>query len=74
MAYKSNDRCLDKAGDDEPIFVFRAQDALMIPAIRYWLGQAQITLTPDHYAEVIDLLDTVAQWQADHANQVKAPD
>jgi hypothetical protein len=37
MGRKKDDACLAKAGDDEPIFVLRAQDLTAPAVIGYWL-------------------------------------
>lgn len=39
MATKHTDTCLQKAADDEPIFVLRAQDKLAADTVRYWARQ-----------------------------------
>jgi hypothetical protein len=36
MATKHTDKCLEKAADDEPIFVLRAQDKLAANTVRHW--------------------------------------
>ena len=36
MATKATDSCLAKVGDDEPIFVLRAQDQLAPRTVRLW--------------------------------------
>lgn len=41
MATKNHDPCLDKCGDDEPIFVLRAQDFTAPMAVRFWLDNAK---------------------------------
>lgn len=40
MGFKSDDACLAKVADDEPIFVLRAQDRLAPRAIREWADRA----------------------------------
>ena len=36
MGYKKDDRCLDKAEDDEPIFVLLARDPIAAMVVEYW--------------------------------------
>ena len=36
MGYRNNDACLDKVGDDEPIFVLRAQDNTAPMVVDFW--------------------------------------
>jgi len=38
MATKLDDTCLEKASDDEPIFVLRAQDISSPHVIHFWLS------------------------------------
>lgn len=33
------DSCLNKAGDDEPVFVLRANDELAAEVVRYWASK-----------------------------------
>lgn len=39
-ATKYENPCFVSAGDDEPIFVLRAHDALAVPTIHYWIDLA----------------------------------
>jgi hypothetical protein len=38
MATKLTDQCLAKVGDDEPIFVLRAQDRFAPTVVRVWIA------------------------------------
>lgn len=40
MSTKRDDPCLKKAGEDEPIFVLRAQDRLAPKVVRQWADAA----------------------------------
>jgi hypothetical protein len=73
MGYKGNDRCLDKVGGDEPIFVLRAQDATMIRTIRFWLS-INHQISPEKRAEAEAHIEAVHGWQEGHDGQVKAAD
>ena len=66
MGTKHNDRCLDKAADDEPIFVLRAQDKLAPALVRQWALQmaghatmrgANAADVASKYAEAMALAD-----------------
>ena len=52
MATKLTDSCLQKVGDDEPIFVLRAQDMLAPGIVRAWairLHEWRCPAFPYHY-------------------------
>ena len=36
MSTKLTNKCLEKAADDEPIFVLRAQDIIASSTVKYW--------------------------------------
>lgn len=46
MATKHDCPCLEKAKDDEPIFVLRAQDKLAADTVRHWIQLARDHGTP----------------------------
>lgn len=78
MGLKATDECLKKAGEDEPLFVLRAQDILAPVLVRFWatLVEAQYkkegkTMTPKvKEAQVLAL--QMEDWQKAH--RVKIPD
>jgi hypothetical protein len=73
MALKSNDSCLQKAAEDEPIFVLRAQDTLAPELVREWADRAEDAGTPsEKVEEARDLARQMEDWQA--ANTSKVPD
>jgi hypothetical protein len=73
MGYKGNDRCLDKVGDDEPIFVLRAQDKLAPALVKLWVAMAKLNgLSPERQAEAIELAEKMEDWQVKVRN--KFPD
>ena len=87
MGYRYNDRCLAKVDANEPIFVLRAQDALAIETIQYWLFEANFqsfdgvrlkgaisTLSGEHYDEVRALVERMREWQAANRDRLKRPD
>jgi hypothetical protein len=71
MATKHTDSCLIKAGDDEPIFVLRAQDALAPGLVREWALQAQRLGTPhEKLQEAHMLAEKMVEWQRTHLSKV----
>jgi hypothetical protein len=71
MATKHTDTCLQKAADDEPIFVLRAQDELAFDLVRLWAlrfkrnheenGTFNVNIEAK-YNEAIELSNKMAQW------------
>lgn len=41
MGFKNDDRCLDAAEDDEPIFVLLARDVLGAELVKAWADRAE---------------------------------
>lgn len=73
MSTKHNDTCLQKAGDDEPIFVLRAQDVLAPGLVRDWAQQARREGAPPHKVdEARELASLMEVWQREHG--CKVPD
>jgi hypothetical protein len=63
MATKHNSPCLQKAADDEPIFVLRAQDKLASHFVRQWAVVAKAKgLSQDKYDEAMKCADAMEQW------------
>lgn len=64
---------LEKAGDDEPVFVLRAQDMLAPELVREWVFRARINGVPEEkVAEARRIADAMEDWQV--ANHRKMPD
>lgn len=60
---KYNNHCLDHAGDDEPLFVLRAQDNLAPTVIRSWAQLAESQkANPEKIAEARALADLMEAW------------
>jgi hypothetical protein len=74
MSTKSNDRCLAKVDDDEPIFVLRAQDATAPSRVLDWINGARSTLSEDHLQEALGAVVAMIEWQSQHPERVKLPD
>lgn len=64
MATKLTDTCLQKAADDEPIFVLRAQDKLAANLVRNWAQQAAMFLGNESpkVQEAFALADAMDRW------------
>jgi hypothetical protein len=73
MSLKSDDKCLEKVADNEPIFVLRAQDILAPRVVRYWARLADQSGVPrEKVAEAHKLADWMLDWQ--EANGAQFPD
>lgn len=63
MATKNNCSCLAKAAEDEPIFVFRAQDRLAPSFIRLWAQSAKLGgMSQAKYDEAIACCEAMEAW------------
>ncbi|MGH8639135.1 MAG: hypothetical protein ACREUZ_18525 [Burkholderiales bacterium] len=63
MATKHNSVSLDKARDDEPIFVLRAQDLLAPATVRHWAEDAEKAgCVAARVREARDLADAMERW------------
>lgn len=71
MATKHTDTCLQKAADDEPIFVLRAQDLSAPKVVRFWAEQYKADRNFDgdfcgprlaKYDEAMALADRMEKW------------
>lgn len=55
--------CLNKAADDEPVFVLRAQDACAPTHVRDWAEHAELRgCDPAKVAEARALADAMEAW------------
>jgi hypothetical protein len=65
--------CINKAADDEPVFVLRAQDVLAATTVRLWADMALLHGTPfEKLGEAYGLARLMDDWQAEHT--AKVPD
>lgn len=63
MATKHTDTCLQKAADDEPIFVLRAQDRLAPAVVRMWCEMAELMgVAPEKTREARNLAIRMEAW------------
>jgi hypothetical protein len=57
------DSCLNKAADDEPIFVLRGRDALAAEVVRFWATIAQDNNVPaGKVLDALTLADQMELW------------
>lgn len=70
---QSQSSCLNKASDDEPIFVLRANDECAPDIVMKWafayraskVAQGEMTQRQmDKYEEAIELADLMRKWKA----------
>ena len=59
------DSCFNKAADDEPIFVLRAQDKLSPQLIRLWAYMAELTgeVPEEKTKEAYHLASQMERWE-----------
>lgn len=75
MATKHNCKCIENAGDDEPIFVLRAQDKLAPSVVRFWADELADSDASDDRTkieEAYNLATEMEDWQS--VNGSKLPD
>lgn len=73
MSTKHNSICLEKAGDEEPIFVLRAQDELAPIIVELWAKLASTLGTSnDKVLRAQETAKQMQQWQLH--NPSKIPD
>ena len=73
---KHDSACLDKAGNEEPIFVLRAKDLFAIPVIEVWLMWFE-NLHGQSHPKAIEarmLVNKMLAWQGVPANGARLPD
>jgi len=59
--------CLNKAADDEPIFVLRAHDPIAGPTVRAWIALAEKHgLHKDKIIEAHNIADDMEDWHIEN--------
>jgi len=62
-------------GEDEPVFVFRAQDAMLLKVLAYYHFICMKEGSPRrHLDKILDGRDQIAEWQKDSENFTKIPE
>ena len=60
--------CLNRAEDDEPLFVIRAKDKVSASAVRTWAEWAQMTGVhePEKIQEARDIAEDMENWRREN--------
>lgn len=62
-------------GEDEPVVVFRAQDALLPAVLQMYAAMCRNEGSPEHHLQGVLLArDDVIEWQESHQTQVPRSD
>lgn len=62
-------------GEDEPVFVFRAQDELLLPVLNVYMQLALVAGSPTrHIAAIVDNFETIESWQASNPTKIPSSD
>lgn len=57
------DSCLNRAADDEPLFVLRARDLLAVDLVRVWVLRAhEKGVNPEKIREAREIAEQFAAW------------
>lgn len=66
--------CINKAANDEPVFVLRAKDPLAASAVEYWAKNAEATgfHDPAKCAEARHLASSMREWRDLHVSRDRA--
>lgn len=72
--------CLNKACDDEPLFVLRANDPIAPQTIRHWVTMSWNhkikggpSISNDKRAEALDIAIAMEKWRAKNAPSIEPP-
>ena len=63
----AGDSCLNKAADDEPVFVLRAKDPNGAQTVRHWANIAGENHEPEKITEARELADKMDEWRKQNA-------
>ncbi len=70
QALLNRSSCLNKAADDEPIFILRAKDPIAAQTVRLWASMAADGAhSPEKVKQALDVAETMDRW---HTNNVPA--
>ena len=53
----------NKAKDNEPLFILRAQDKTAVSTILFWLGNNISNISIQKYREVLGIIDRFMSWK-----------
>jgi hypothetical protein len=79
------DSVLNRAADDEPLFILRSRDILAVPLVNIWISNAALleafgklhkieTIPDEKVTSAIRVRDMMMSWQATHHDKIKLPD
>lgn len=75
MSFKHDPGLLDKIGDDEPIFILRAQDIVAAAIVDEWAKVALMQGSPSEKVYgAIQVATDIRAWQYKNGRKVKVPD
>lgn len=65
------DNSFSDIAEDEPVFLFRAKDALLPTVLRQYAQLCKTVGSPQHHLDLIEeALDVIVEWQASHTPKV----
>ena len=64
----------NKIGEDEPVMLFRAQDAHFIKVLQYYTDRLELTGNLKMAEVVSDHILEAKNWRANPKNNIKEPD
>lgn len=66
---------IPRIGEDEPVFILRAQDKAALAGIHGYIGEAAtVGATMEFQQGVVAALNFMNRWQQDNLDKVKTPD
>ncbi len=74
MSNKHTSQCLQKAGDEEPIFVLRAKDPTAPSTIRKWVADNEGIQPAEKLKQALELALEMDGWHLDNINTGTAGD
>lgn len=62
MGYKANDKCLEKAADNEMLFVLRAQDKSAPKVVLHWIAKNFENASEEKLREAFEAAMQMKRW------------
>lgn len=62
MGYKANDKCLEKAADNEMLFVLRAQDKSSPKVVLHWIAKNFENASEEKLREAFECALHMRKW------------
>lgn len=61
--------------EDEPLFLFRAHDKLLVQLLEYYMELCKKAGSPQTQIDLLNQrIDEIKSWQSSHQNMLKIPD